>query len=368
MKARYRLICRGLRGGKYYCVDSVTGKRTSLHTGKEDEARQIVEAKNNALRQPALNLHIAKAYLAGTDSGVATRTWQQALDALTASKQGANQERWRRASADKAYDLIRHRIIIETQGETLLKVLRQGTVSTNIYLRRLHNFCLDMNWLPWPIIPKRQWPEIKFKEKRGVTWEEHQKIVAGESNAELRDYYELLWHLGGSQTDMASLRAEDVDWTDQTISYARMKTGSPAIIRFGDAVVKILQRRPATGHLFPQIVCWKESDRAKAFLRRLLLVGVSGVSLHSYRYAWAERAKTCGFPERFAQEALGHGSKAVARAYAKKAKVLVPSLEEYEREHEQREHEQKVVTLAVRRSESTIIETNRQDTAEISTA
>ena len=102
------------------------------------------------------------------------------------------------------------------------------------------------------------------------------------------------------------------------------------MIRFGDSVAQILQRRPATGYLFPQIVQWKESDRAKAFIRRLRLVGVSGVSLHSYRYAWAERARTCGFPERFAQEALGHGSKAVARAYAKKAKVLVPCLEEYE--------------------------------------
>ena len=331
MKTRYRLIRRGIRGGVFYCVDTQTGKRTSLGTASEDEARQIIEAKNQAQRQPVLNLQIAKAYLAGTDSGIAQRTWQQALDALTASKHGANQERWRRAGRDNAFDLIRHRVIIETQGEILLKVLQQGTVSTNIYLRRLHNFCLDMNWLPWPIIPKRQWPEIKFKEKRGITWEEHQKIVAGESNAELRDYYELLWNLGGSQTDMASLRGEDIDWTNQTISYARMKTGSQAMIRFGDAVVQILQRRPATGYLFPQIVQWKESDRAKAFIRRLRLVGVSGVSLHSYRYAWAERARTCGFPERFAQEALGHGSKAVARAYAKKAQVLVPSLEEYER-------------------------------------
>ena len=36
-------------------------------------------------------------------------------------------------------------------------------------------------------------------------FEEHQKILAGESNSELRDYYELLWNLGGSQIDMASL-------------------------------------------------------------------------------------------------------------------------------------------------------------------
>jgi hypothetical protein len=33
-------------------------------------------------------------------------------------------------------------------------------------------------------------------------------------------------------------------------------------------------------------------------------------------------------PERFAQQALGHGSKAVARAYAKRAVVKVPSLED----------------------------------------
>ena len=41
------------------------------------------------------------------------------------------------------------------------------------------------------------------------------------------------------------------------------------------------------------------------------------MTLHSYRYAWAERAKTVGYPERFAQAALDHNSKAVHRAYAK---------------------------------------------------
>jgi hypothetical protein len=53
--------------------------------------------------------------------------------------------------------------------------------------------------------------------------------------------------------------------------------------------------------------------------------------LHSYRYAWAERARVAGYPERFAQEALGHNSKAVHRAYARHAKVIVPSLAAYEK-------------------------------------
>jgi hypothetical protein len=88
MKARFRLIRRGNRGGALYCVDTRTGKRTSLQTSDEDEAQQIIEAKNQAERQPVLNLQIAKAYLAGTDSGIAQRTWQQALEALTATKHG----------------------------------------------------------------------------------------------------------------------------------------------------------------------------------------------------------------------------------------------------------------------------------------
>ena len=55
------------------------------------------------------------------------------------------------------------------------------------------------------------------------------------------------------------------------------------------------------------------------------------MSLHSYRYAWAERALKCGYPERFAQQALGHNSKAVHHAYSKRAEVTVPSLDDWEK-------------------------------------
>ena len=53
--------------------------------------------------------------------------------------------------------------------------------------------------------------------------------------------------------------------------------------------------------------------------------------MHSYRYAWAERAAEAGYPERYAQQALGHASAAIHRAYAKKARVEVPPLEDYEK-------------------------------------
>ncbi len=75
MKSRYRLFRRGVRNGAFYCVDTKTGKRTSLRTGDEDEASQIIHAKNQALRQPVLNMQIAKAYLYGTDNGTLRRAF-----------------------------------------------------------------------------------------------------------------------------------------------------------------------------------------------------------------------------------------------------------------------------------------------------
>jgi integrase len=67
------------------------------------------------------------------------------------------------------------------------------------------------------------------------------------------------------------------------------------------------------------------------FRQRCLGLGIRGVTLHSYRYAWAERAKVAGYPERFAQLALGHNSNAVHRAYSRKAQVTLPPQEDYER-------------------------------------
>jgi integrase len=335
MKARFRLTRRGSRGDRFYCVDTLTGRRTSLKSSDAHAAQQIVNARNEAQRQPALNLQLAKAYLAGTDNGIATRTWGQALEALTATKQAGNQRRWRTVAKDKALAPILPKIITETQGELLLKAIQVGCVSTNIYLRRLHNFCLDMNWLPWPLIPKRQWPVIRFKPKRAITWEEHSQIIARERNPERKAFYQLAWHLGASQSDLAHLQAEDVDWTARIICFVRMKLRwrdvQPPQIRFGGEVAAILATLPRTGSLFPYLQTVEPGHRATEFRQRCLGLGIKGVTLHSYRYAWAERAKVVGYPERFAQLALGHNSKAVHRAYSRNAKVTLPPLEDYEK-------------------------------------
>jgi integrase len=238
--------------------------------------------------------------------------------------------RWRVAIKDKALDGLRECKLIQTLPEHFLAALQSGTVATNVYLRRIHHFAVAMHWLPWPVLPKLHWPPIQFAHKRAVTLDEHRKLMARETSPARRAFYELLWHFGGSQSDMARLTAEDIDWQRQTVAYVRCKTGTPAVQAFGPEVVAILRTLPTAGPLFPTLAEQTPGDRAAFFNYQMRKLGISGVTLHSYRYAWAERAKVAGYPERFAMQAMGHASKAVHRAYAKSAEVVLPPLEDYE--------------------------------------
>ena len=329
MKNRYRAFRRGW--GVYYCEDTQTGKQASLATTDKREATRLVHAKNEGEQQPAFSLHLARVYWKAGDPGGSQRTWQFVMDEILKTKEDNTRHRWLTAVKDPAFAAIRHRVLLETNAEHFLGVLAAGTISTNIFLRRLHNFALDMGWLPWPVVPKKQWPPVQYGEKRAITREEHLQIVAREGNPERKAFYELAWHLGASQTDLACLSADNIDWTQRVISYTRKKTGESASVRFDEDVAEILRTRPATGPLFPYLCGVREADRATEFKQRCRGLGIEGVTLHSYRYAWAERAMVAGYPERFAQAALGHNSKAVHRAYAKHAKVVLPSLGSFEK-------------------------------------
>jgi len=227
------------------------------------------------------------------------------------------------AKKDKAFVPILEKRLSETTADDLLAA---NKVSTTIYLRKAHKFALDMDWLPRSVIPKRRWPAVVYKQKRAITLEEHEKVIENEKNPEWRAFYNLHWHISGSQSDIACLKAEDVNWKEKVIAFLRMKTGSVVQFHFGSEVENILFDLPGDGQLLRNLCKMREQDRAKQFIRRCGFAKVSkGVSLHCSRYAWAERARKAGYPERFAKEALGHNSKAVHRAYAKHAQVRVPS-------------------------------------------
>ena len=263
----------------------------------------------------------------------------KALGGVIASKpeKSENRARWETFAKDEALKSILDIVLLETRAERLLAVALAPTVSTNVFLRRLHNFCIGLGWLPCPILPPKLWPRVKYGKKRAVKCEEHQKIVARERNPERQGFYQLCWELGGSQSDIANLEAEDIDWIDSTICYDRQKLASldesdvkPPLITFGKRCASILRSLPQTGPLFPNLRNVKSKDRANEFRQRCRGLGIKGVTLHSYRYSWAERARKANYPRRQAEEALGHNAKAVHIAYAKRAQVTVASLEEYE--------------------------------------
>lgn len=330
MKDRYRITCVGSRGGTFYCDDTQTGSRVSLFTKDETEAKRQVQAKNEALRQPHINRKIGLAYLSAADPDLTKRTWRFVMEDIVKDKEGSTLRRYHTALKDPAYALIADKVLVETFPADLLDVLRVGTTCTNVYLRRFQNHALDMGWLPVPVLPKKKFPKIKHKNQRAIQWDEHSRIVEREMNPERRDYYELCWHFGGSQSDVASLKAEDIDYDHHGFCYSRYKTHHLGGTKIGPKAWEIIMRRPKEGPLFPYLCTVREVDRATEFKQRCQGLGIKGVTLHSYRYSWAERSADAGYPERYAQRALGQNSKIVHRAYAKKAQGQLPSLEDYE--------------------------------------
>jgi integrase len=349
MKTQFRLI---RRNSTFYVLNKKTRELKKLRTTDRAEAQKLVQTYNDSVNMASLNLELARVHMAALDPEFHTRTWQDVFDYMVQRRGGENRRRWSVAVKDKSLDGIRHLLLVNTLPVAFDKALAHGKPSTNVYLRRIHNFALDMHWILRPVLAKAQWPKIIFKKKRAITSGEHLRIIEAETAAALRnqsrsdephynerrDFYELLWHTGASQSDAAFLAAEDINWNQHTITYGRQKLAEhespllkPAIVRFGHDVAALLQRRPASGPLFPYLRTVRPGDRATEFKQRCQGLKIEGVTLHSYRYAWAERARQCGYSERFAQEALGHNSKAVHRAYAKRAQVEVPPLEQYER-------------------------------------
>src|SRR5438093_13788365 len=91
------------------------------------------------------------------------------MTAIVDSKAPGSENRLRceKAIKEKAFDLIRNKVILETKAEDLQAVLNAGRVSTNVFLRRIQNYCIGMNWLPWPLLPKKQFSSGQVQGEAG---------------------------------------------------------------------------------------------------------------------------------------------------------------------------------------------------------
>ena len=81
---------------------------------------------------------------------------------------------------------------------------------------------------------------------------------------------------------MAFLEAKNIDAKNRVICFARMKTGSIAIMRYDDDLADILRSLPALGPLFPYLRKIRACDRATEFKQRCAGLGIKGITLHSY--------------------------------------------------------------------------------------
>ena len=330
MKALYRLFKRS--NGVYYVENNQTGKQSSLKTRDRREAEQLLNAHNQDSSQTQLNREIGLTFIKSSDPELANRTWQKVFDTVSSIGSETTQSRRRRLYGKNCFDVIRHKPLIETTSDDLMKILKPLGSFDNRHLKLAQNYAVKIGWIDRDILPSKLWPKITSKPKRAITLEEHERIVSTEQNAEHKAFYELLWWTGAAQTDGASLTAENINWVNETIIYHRRKLkqdSPPAILKMGSKLKTLLMDLPSEGPLFPKLNQQGAEHRSAEFSRRLKLLGIKGVSLHSYRYAWAERALEAGLPERIAMKALGHSSKAIHHAYAKNAVVEVPSLENY---------------------------------------
>jgi len=324
------------RNGIYYSQDSTTGQQKSLGTRDETSARKLVEATNEAHRSPILNLQLARAYLSASDPAFLVRTWQTVMDQMQTRGRDSSRERYVSAFRTTAFDPIRNKPLMETATADFLQLMKDTKPSQVFYLKCLHGFALSLGWISIPIVAPNIWPKHHPKARRGITLTEHELLLTIAKGAEWKLYLELLWETGAAQTDAAILKAEDIDWQARTITYFRKKTGTRAQITISKKLETVLSHLPTIGALFPKLSQEEAHVRSKRFAYQSLLAGISDITLHCYRYAWAERANSAGMPERFAQAALGHSSTAVHHAYAKRAPMKVPSLEDYEQKAAER--------------------------------
>lgn len=197
-----------------YVHNRQTGSRESLHTKDETEALKLVQARNETVAQPALNREMAKVYLRAQDPEFCQRTWKHVAELIDAAYEGSTKKRFAKfVKSPPMKGLIGVKLVDTTAADFLAVLAHEDAgVSTNVQLRILHNRALDIGWILHPVLSRKAWPKLRYGKRRGITLDEHNRILAVTGRKDYRLYFELLWETGGSQTDIASLDAANIDW------------------------------------------------------------------------------------------------------------------------------------------------------------
>jgi hypothetical protein len=335
MLDRYWVFPR--KSGMFYFQDKITGKQQSARTKDKIVADRLLAAKNQSAEQPMLNRSMAKTYLAAKSPELMERTWADVVERYAKGGSEESQDRKRRAFRSQPFARLLKIKLIDTEADHLFAVLehKKSGNAAHHYMRRIHNYAVQLGWLLAPVMADAAWPPVRKKHYEAISEEEHQRIVQKEQNAERRRYYEMLWETGGSQSDIANLHRNRIDTETNTIEFVRQKlehreSAGLTCLCIGHRLQAVLDQLPQDGFLFPKIRLELPKHRSAEFRRRCRTLKIKGRVLHSYRYAWAQRARSAGMPEREAMNHLGHKSKAVHAAYGSRATITTLPLEYYE--------------------------------------
>jgi hypothetical protein len=335
MQDRYWLYQR--ENGIFYLQDKITGKQQSTGTKDASAAKRLLAGKNQSVEQPMLNRSMAKTYLSAKSPELMERTWENVMDHYARSGVEATRDRKERAFRSQPFVRLRKVKLLDTEADHIFAVLehkRAGNAAHH-YMRRIHNYALHLGWLLAPVMADAAWPPVRKKHFEAITEEEHLRILEKEGNSERKLYYEMLWETGGSQLDIANLHWNRLDRKTNTLEFFRQKLegreeGALSCLCVGARLQAILDQLPQEGFFFPKIRLELPKHRSAEFRRRCRTLKITGRVLHSYRYAWAQRARAAGMPEREAMNHLGHKSKAIHAAYGRRASITTLPLEYYE--------------------------------------
>jgi hypothetical protein len=120
-----------------------------------------------------------------------TRTSRHVMTEMATHRIPTTQDRASRAFCSGGFDPIRHKPVVQTTAEDLLRILHANGNSVAHYLRRLHNL---------PLISagchgrssRNAHAENPKRAQRAITAAEQEAVIASEKNAERKAYYEVL--------------------------------------------------------------------------------------------------------------------------------------------------------------------------------
>jgi hypothetical protein len=369
----YKLKKRNDKGGVYYIIDKATGKSRSSQTADRDEADELAKIKYK-LTGDTHHLHHLKAaeyHLAHINPMWANATWEDVFQRMIKGpkQRGGGSRRtttikmlesqWRQ----RWFDGLRGKRLIETTGDDFLVPLSEQGKAATVFARQLHHFAAGTKMLYAELVGKYQWKKFAAAKpiSRAITEQEHQLLLksfkvglyalAYDSRrkhnghqahpdvsdeqwlAEWLGYIQLLWFTGASNMDGAKMTAENVKWEEGVLEFKRIKWSDPenhpsVRCAIGPELAKVLKGLPKQGPLFPTLGQMTTCNRGRYFTRHCKANKIENLTLHGYRYAFAERSKVFGMSLEDRMVSLGHSTVEMAeRVYAKEAKVVPASIE-----------------------------------------